>query len=469
MDSPQIAPPVPPPPGPPARTSPLLLVAVGLGSFVVVMTLGIVLLLIASPELRARLPLLGAGVAAPPEAPRRLAPLPRPLLLAETFDQPSERWSQTQGRVADGAYELRIDTPNHDGYGLFLGPPPGPPGEPVSFDPSLIANFDIAVDVAQVAGDPTAEYGVRFRQGGPEDYLMFSISGSGYYRLVRVTGETYASIAPWTFDRRIRTGPGAVNRLRVIANGTAIRAAINDVELVTYTDLINTPGQLTLGVATFDQGGVAVRFSNIVGSAESGRAAGSADPAARVDLREDFSDPATVRWSVGGTAIVDGALEMTVGGGVQTWQQPLPTGASWVDDFVVEVDATMLEGSEGGSSAGIIFGDGGEFNFFAFYLLPEGGVWLMRFEPTGEPIEIIPAALFPAVKPGFNVTNRIRIAKRNGRLNIAVNDEQLLDAPLAAGLTIEGRVGMIVNGGPESGTRVRFDNFRLEEAGEGES
>ena len=63
-----------------------------------------------------------------------------------------------------------------------------------------IATAATVAELAQASADPTAEYGVRFRQTGPSDYFMFSISGSGYYRLLQVKQGVYTSLAPWAFQ-----------------------------------------------------------------------------------------------------------------------------------------------------------------------------------------------------------------------------------------------------------------------------
>src|SRR5262249_30965169 len=243
MYDPQSSPPTAPlaSPEPPRRRHILLWVIGALGVLVLlqVAVLGAVL---AVPGLRNQTKpfWIKPSAAPPPESPlpANLPALARPLKIDETWDQPTARWEQSLARVVDGAYEMRVDNPNYDSYGLLSSEKP-------------IRDFDIAVDMQQVAGDPTAEYGVRFRQTGPSDYLMFSISGSGYYRLLRVKSGVYSSLTPWTFDGRIKTGANAVNRLHVVAQGSSIAGSINDLQLISAKDEIDTGGQLTFGVTTF--------------------------------------------------------------------------------------------------------------------------------------------------------------------------------------------------------------------------
>jgi hypothetical protein len=429
-----------PPQEPPPRRRLLIWLIGGLGALILLQALAFGALL-AFPGLRAQIrPFwIRPAAAAPPESPlsSSLPALVRPLALDETWDQPTTRWEQSLARVVDGAYEMRVDIPNYDSYGLLSSEGP-------------IRNFDIAVDVRQVAGNPTAEYGVRFRQTGPGDYFMFSISGSGYYRLLRVKRGTYTSLVPWTFDGRVKTGAEAVNRLRVVADGSSIAGSVNGVQLATGADVDDVGGQLTLGVTTFEQGGVAVRFDNIEGTAE-----GS-------DLKDDFSRAEETRWSLGGATIADGGYEITAGPGIQSWQQPLPSGSSGVGDFALEVDATLVRGGDM-AAYGIMFGDGGSFDFYTLYLLPQGGLTLVRSEAGGQQTTLVPPVKVDLVKPGENATNTIRLELRGQVLAISLNGTKLTDLELDQ--PVQGMVGLIVS----SETTARFDNFRLRElVGQGE-
>jgi len=413
------------------------ILAIALGALILLqlVALGV---LFAVPGLRLQVRSLWArpSAAAPPESPlpANLPALARPLKIEEDWDQPTARWEQSIARVVDGAYELRVDIPNYDSYGLFSSEQP-------------IHNFDLAVDVQQVAGDATAEYGLRFRQTGPGDYFMFSISGSGYYRMLRVKGGAYSSLVPWTFDGRIKTGPGAINRLHVVAQDSSIAGSIDDASLVTVKDDDNVGGQLTLGVTTFDKGGVAVRFDNVAGTAE------------QLDLKEDFANAETVTWSLGGSTLKDGGYEISASAGIQTWQQPLPNGSSNVGDFALDVDATLVSASGDSAAYGVMFGDGGSFDFYSLYLFPQGEIGLFRSEPGGQSATLVPPTPIELVKQGPGATNHLRVEVRGQTIGITLNGTKLPDLQLDQ--PIQGQVGLIVS----SGTTARFDNFKLQELG----
>lgn len=444
--------------GPRGRRRLLLLATAALGGFVACAAVSLVLLVLLNPSLRSRIAFVNPVVAAPPEAPNKFGdPSAGPISIVDDFESDSRRWDRSQTSIDGGAYELSLELDNFDSYGLFLGA-------------ADVRDFDLAVDATMSAGPPNAEFGIRFRQSAPDEHLIFSISPSGFYRLARVSDKTYSSLVPWTRDERIRTGVGATNRLRVVADGPNVTGYINGEEIVTYQDDVQHVGQLTLGLVTFEQGGLTVRFDNAEGFAMSMSPDGQA---ARVEINHTFDDPETADWSVGGATVRTGAYEVFVGGGVLSWQQPLPIGSSEVDgDFVLEVDATMLSGdleSETSFSGyGIMFGDNGSFDFFALMIVPQGG--MMLFRSGDESGMVIPPIPVDTVNPGLNATNKIRIEARGQKLNITINDEPvtvngepLPELELPEGLTLSGMVGVVIQGNDVDGVRARFDNFKLEE------
>ena len=427
----------------------LLIIATALAGFVACAGLGLALFVWSTPAIRNQLPFLAAPLVdgPPPEAPRKFGDPPTgPVSIEDNFNLGSDRWDRSQTRIVDGAYELTLEQAEFDSYGLFLGE-------------SSVRDFDLALDLVQTAGPLDGEFGIRFRQAAPDDHLMFSISASGYYRLVRVRDRTYTSLVPWTRHQAIQLGLGSPNRLRLIAEGPEITGFINGVEVLNYRDSEPQAGQLTLGLVTFAQGGLVVRFDNLEGSLLSG----SPDTdQASLDLSEDFSDPTTAPWSVGGATMRNGGYEIFVGGPVVSWQQPLPSGSSEVgNNFVLEVEATFLEGAAEGSGYGLMFADDGAFNFIALILLPQGGLTIYRNGTESE--LLVPPVAIPMVNPGTNAPNRLRIVVRGQSLTITINGEELPSFDLPPELSLRGQVGLIVQSSEVAGVRARFDNFRLEE------
>jgi hypothetical protein len=315
------------------------------------------------------------------------------------------------------------------------------------------------VDATQTAGPADGEFGIRFRQSAPDEHLMFSLSASGYYRLLRVSNKTYTSLVPWTRHQSIKLGPGATNRLRVVADGPKITGYINGEQVLTFNDDKQQSGQLTLGLVTFDTGGLVVRFDNLAGFALATQADGTVG---KLDLAEDFSAPAKAKWSLGGSTITGGAYEFSVGGPVISWQQPLPTGSSEVKgNFVLEVDGSLVSGPPSNSAYGVMFGDTGDFGFFALMIIPDGRIIMYRNGDEG--YVVLPALKLPVVKTGLNATNHIKVEVKGRDCILTINGQELPPIALPDDVSMDGMAGLIVQGADSAGAKARFDNFHLEE------
>lgn len=387
---------------------------------------------------RTGVPRFGEQLPPPPEAP---TPPPEQLpvgriRLSDDFSLPSPIWDQSGSRIDSGVYTLRLDTPHSKSYGLYLGE-------------AAVQDFDMRVDATQTGGDLSSEYGIRFRQNGPDDFLIFSISSSGYYRLARVQDDVYTSIVPWTPDGVIQRGLNSTNRLRVAAQGQRIEGYINDKLVLAVDDPQPVAGQLTLGLGTFATGALEVAFDNLDGDAEG------------LLLQEDFTDPATAPWSQDSARIEGGQYVLAAAGTIQTWRQPLPATAYAVDtgNFVLEVAATLQQ-AQPNSAYGVIFGDGGAFDFYALFVLPEQRITIVQSDPQAGTLVVLPPVRVPALKPG-DATNQIRIEVRGPAVQLTINGDDL--PALRSDVPITGQAGMIVSSGDPQLTVVQFDNFLLEE------
>lgn len=384
----------------------------------------------------------------PPDAPAELALAPRagPLLIEERFAAPAPRWDQSLVMVRDGALVMNVANRSFDSYTLYLGPPADDPAAE-TFDAGAVDDFDLSVDVRQTEGDARAAYGIRFRQTGPEDYLMFAISSDGFARLVRVRAGEHLALVPWRQYGAIRRGVGAANRLRLVAQGASLVASVNDVPLITADDAIDVGGQLTLGVQTSDAGGATVAFEAVSGTVGA------------LTLDDSFDGPAAVRWSVGGATLSSGGYEIIIGAGVQTWQQPMPVDSSRVAAFTADVSATLLQADGAGAAYGLVFGDGGNFDFYSLLLFPEGEVAVIRSSPTAGTEVLVPRTALPEILTEAGATNELRVSVAGSILTLTINHSQIGEVDL--GTTVVGRVGVIVSAGDAGMTRVRFDDFVL--------
>lgn len=121
----------------------------------------------------------------------------------------------------------------------------------------------------------------------------------------------------------------------------------------------------------------------------------------------------------------------------------------------------MLEAGADGSAYGIMFGDGGAFDFYALMIYPDGS--MMMYRSGTDAGQVIPFVELPAINPGLDATNLIRVEVSGTAFTITINDEQLPTIELPEGISMDGMAGMILQGADAQGARARFDNFRLEE------
>lgn len=370
----------------------------------------------------------------PPSAPynAELPPLARPLRFTADFEQELERWDQSLTRVIDGAYEIQVDQPNYPAYGLYLAD-------------ARVSTFEISADVYQVAGDPATEYGVRFRQIGPNTYTMFSLSSTGYYRLIEVTENTYQELVPWTFDSRINEGLNAVNKIELRYNGSRFSAWVNGARLISRWKLESRPGHFAFGLTTFDTGNAVVRFDNFQGEVDS------------TQREDDFSNAETSQWSIGGAMVEDGTMELFTGPNLQLWQEPLPFYTSEVSDALIEVDAMLVRASSEYSKYGLIFGDTELFSYYTLFLSENGQVSLSYRYPSGVSTELLAPLSHSSIRTEKNAWNRLRIEVRGQEISISINDTHIKTVESLE--PILGSAGMIV----DAETQARFDNFRIEE------
>ena len=103
------------------------------------------------------------------------------------------------------------------------------------------ADFHLIVDAAQVAGPDNNEYGVQVRMEDNRHFYRFSVSGDGYYRVIKLDGEEQTILGnDWTQAEAIQMGV-AVNRLEVICRGTTMTFCVND-ELLAQVEDGSYPG-----------------------------------------------------------------------------------------------------------------------------------------------------------------------------------------------------------------------------------
>ena len=125
------------------------------------------------------------------------------------------------------------------------------------------ADFHLIVDAAQVAGPDNNEYGVQVRMEDNRHFYRFSVSGDGYYRVIKLDGEEQTILGnDWTQAEAIQMGV-AVNRLEVICRGTTMTFRVNDELLAQVEDGSYRRGDLGLYAGSFFEPDVEIHFDNL--------------------------------------------------------------------------------------------------------------------------------------------------------------------------------------------------------------
>ena len=220
-----------------------------------------------------------------------------------------------------------------------------------------IQDFVLEVEANLVEGSDSNSYGVSFRQVD-EAFYFFEISGNGSFRL-RKDEAQWTTLVDWTPNPAILTGKRP-NALRVVAKGNTFGFYVNGTKVGTFSDSSFSDG--TFGTVVFNDGsgGVAhAAFDNLTVWKLGLPPAATMTPApeeeytkGEIFFQDDFSDN-RAGWKEGPTQVKnffqDGKYHLS---GILTpmWIiNGYPGQELRFKDFVLEIEATLLEGSDGAS------------------------------------------------------------------------------------------------------------------------
>lgn len=130
--------------------------------------------------------------------------------------------------------------------------------------PGVFDDLDVSVTIQFVTVNPSATYaGFEFR-AIPGGSYRFVVSANGQFRIgTWVAPSEFGTLVPWTFHPALRTEPGALNRIRLIAVGKQIRVELNDAPASSVTIQQHYAGNVSL-YAGCEQGPLSVVFTDLV-------------------------------------------------------------------------------------------------------------------------------------------------------------------------------------------------------------
>jgi len=151
------------------------------------------------------------------------------VILDDNFDSDKHRWgtgtandarSTSIIQVTDGKYNWDITT-----YDLAI--------QWENANTQSVSNVAVSVDVKQISGPDTAEFGLTFREDTSFHSYYFGINDSGEYFLL-LYNDQWLTLIGNTKSNLIH--PNESNRLTVIAEGSRFTFFINGQYLAEYTD-----------------------------------------------------------------------------------------------------------------------------------------------------------------------------------------------------------------------------------------
>ncbi|HEY5731229.1 MAG TPA: hypothetical protein VIS72_14340 [Anaerolineales bacterium] len=178
------------------------------------------------------------------------------VVLTDTFDSDTNLWLVEESddeyalinyEIVDGKY--RWDVTAHRS---FIGW--------VRSDRQSLTDFYLSVNIQQLEGPDSADFGVIFREDDDSNFYYFGITNQGEYALYLFL-EEWDTLISWTRSDLIK--PGETNRITVIGDGARFIFFINDQYLTEITDDSIPEGSSALAVEMEDENDHAVfEFDN---------------------------------------------------------------------------------------------------------------------------------------------------------------------------------------------------------------
>jgi hypothetical protein len=106
-----------------------------------------------------------------------------------------------------------------------------------------VSNGSISVQVAQVSGDTTQDYGLVFRRASKGNYYVFAILSSGKWDFYKGVNNTASNVVEPTTNSAIKTGLNAKNTLKVTMSGSHFTFFVNGAQVGTADDTSFTSGK----------------------------------------------------------------------------------------------------------------------------------------------------------------------------------------------------------------------------------
>ena len=178
------------------------------------------------------------------------------IVLADTFDSNKNKWTNKSTDDEFAAVDYQVT----DGRYVWTATAKQSYIGWVRANTKALSDFYLSVEVRQVSGPDTADYGVLFREDEAGNFYYFGMNNEGRFILYEYKDE-WSTLLDITVTDLVQ--PGEVNRITVIAEGAQFTFFVNDQYLATFTDEHIAKGGVALAVEMAQEGDQAVfEFDN---------------------------------------------------------------------------------------------------------------------------------------------------------------------------------------------------------------
>ena len=178
------------------------------------------------------------------------------VVLADTFDSNKNKWTNKSTDDEFAAVDYQVT----DGRYVWTATAKQSYIGWVRANTKALSDFSLSVEVRQVSGPDTADYGVLFREDEQGNFYYFGMNNEGRFILYEYKDE-WSTLLDITVTDLVQ--PGEVNRITVIAEGAQFTFFVNDQYLATFTDEHIAKGGVALAVEMAQEGDQAVfEFDN---------------------------------------------------------------------------------------------------------------------------------------------------------------------------------------------------------------
>ncbi len=379
-------------------------------------------------------------------APTEIDAADTALAFQDDFSSPDPNWNLESGNgvergVEDGELSLRVVDAQTDAWSTYSS--------------ANLSDVIVEVDARKAAGPDLNNYGVLCRYKDPDNFYFLQLGSDGTYAISRYLNGEGKMLVDWAKSTAINTGEG-VNRIRAECAGNTLSLYVNDTLLTSVVDNGLSQGKIALGLGTYDEGNVEIRFDNLTVKTPAGSVSES-----NVLFADDFTDN-TAEWTEGANdnsryVIEDGEYYLSVlSDQYMIWAR---SNQDW-GNISVAVDVRQVEGPID-NEYGLICRYQDADNFYQLSISSDGFYRLVVWD-QGEFTELLPWERSSAIKQNGEV-NYLRAVCSGGHIALSVNDIPLFDLNDTT-LPFSGDVGMHAGTFAEGGVTVAFDDFVIKNA-----